>query len=301
MPDVAPKFIIWAPPFDEKAGGAIVLHLLCHRLNEMGRTAFLWPGPQPRLRWPPRLRPTLSWLRYTLTRRRRRYATGPFRAKLASGKDIAGAIVVYPEIVNGNPLGATHVVRWFLHKPGHHTGLVDYGPGELYFFIVDAFDEPDINPSPDNRLTLQWVNEIYRDRGGRQRSGSCYLMRHGAGRSLTHDVHDSVPIDALSHAEKADMFNRCERFYSYDPYTFYLWYAAICGCIPIVVPEPGVSKQAWKTEEADRYGIAYGEDDIAWAVTTREKLLDKLCRRRTEEDRMVRAFIAKCTDWYRTR
>jgi hypothetical protein len=300
VPDAAPKFIIWAPSFDEQAGGAIVLHLLCHRLNELGQTALLWPAQRPRLRWPPRLRPILSWLRYRLTFRGLRYATGPFPNKLATGRDIAGSIVVYPEIVNGNPLGATHVVRWFLHKPGYHTGVVDYGPGELYFFIVDAFDDPALNPSRDNRLTLQWTNEVYSDRGG-QRSGSCYLMRHGEERSISHDARGSVPIDALSHTEKADAFNRYARFYSYDPYTFYLWYAAICGCIPIVVPEPGLSKEAWKADEEDRYGIAYGEEDIGWAVATREKLLDKLRRRRVDEDRMVRAFVAKCTDWFRAR
>jgi hypothetical protein len=295
----APKFIIWVPTFDEKMGGAIVMHLLCHRLNEMGQTAHLWPASRPLVRWPPRPRSILRWLRYALIDRGRHFSTGPFPSVLASPRDVPGSIVVYPEIVRGNPLKADHVVRWFLHKPGFHTGIADYGPGELYFFIVDAFNDEAINPTPDNRLTLQWTNEAYRDRGGdATRSGSCYLMRHGAGRALAHDLRNSVPIDGLSHAEKADAFNRCERFYSYDPYTFYLWYAAICGCIPIVVPEPGMSRRDWKLHEEDRYGIAYGEADIPWAIETRGKLLDKLRSRRETEDMMVRAFIDKCKAWY---
>jgi hypothetical protein len=284
----SPKFVIWAPSFDETNGGSIVLHLLCRRLNEFGETALLWPHDRPaaRLGGNPR---------------ERLFSTGPFENPIAGPDDLQDAIVVYPEIVSGNPLGGRHVVRWFLHLPGYHTGKTGYGPDELYFYIVDAFNDPTINPHPENRLTLQWENDVYGKTNQGARSGSCYMMRHGAGRPLVHDLADSTPVDAMTHAEKAAEFNRRERFYSYDPYTFYLVYAAICGCIPIVVPEPGKTKDEWQPKPADRYGFAYGEEDIAWAVETRGALLDKLARRRVIEDDMVRRFAARCRDWYLSR
>ena len=44
------KFVIHAPTFDETSGGAIALHLLCHRLNLSGIEALLWPAPRPLVR-----------------------------------------------------------------------------------------------------------------------------------------------------------------------------------------------------------------------------------------------------------
>ena len=301
-PNGPDRFVVWAPGFSESNGGAILLHLLCRRLNEAGETALLWPAERPPL-WPnPGLmRGARRAFRYRRSGGDEAYSTGPFPNRLASADDIEGSIIVYPEMVAGNPIGGDRVVRWFLHRPGFHSGVVDYGPNELYFYVVEPFNDPSINPDSDNRLTLQWTNEVYRDEGRPGRQGSCYLMRHGSGRPLSHDLADSVSIEHLSHAGKAEEFNRRERFYSYDPYTFYLWYAAICGCIPIVVPEPGVPIETWKEKKEDRYGIAYGEEDIPRAVATRGLLLAKLRERRQTEDEMVAAFIAKCKHWYRSR
>jgi hypothetical protein len=139
------------------------------------------------------------------------------------------------------------------------------------------------------------MNGAYHDGdGGGTRQGSCHMMRKGAGRPLVHDTRDSPCLDGLSHEEIAAEFRRRERFYSYDPFTMYSWYAAICGCIPVVVPLPGVPKLEWIAEEEDRFGIAYGDDDVAWAVATRGKLIARLRDRRSSEDWMVRRFIERC-------
>lgn len=296
--DRTAKFIIWASSFSETDGGAIALHLLCHRLNEAGETAMVWPADRPLVRFPFSLRMMWRTLRYALAGRHQTYSTGPFGNRLASRRDIAGSIVVYPEIVAGNPLGGERVVRWFLHKPGHFTGIVDYGADELYFYIVDVFNDNHINTNLDNILNLKWMNDVYADEGVTDREGSCYLMKKGAGREIVHDLQDSTFIDILTPRQKAEEFNRRRYFYCYDPYTMYYMYAAICGCIPIVVPEPGKSKLDWHPKEVDRLGVAYGDEDVPWAIETREKLLDRLRGGREAEDRMLQAFIRKCKAWY---
>jgi len=290
------RFIIWTPTFDETSGGTISLHLLCHRLNEAGEEALIWPSerPRPSLRRP---RTILSWLKHVVTGRERGFSTGPFPNRIARPADVEGAIVVYPEITNGNPVKGEHVVRWFLHRPGHLTGVRNYGKDELYFYILAAFNDEEINPNSDNKLSIVWFNPVYRDEGRTDRQGSCYLMRKETGRELTHDLADSIRIDALSHAEKADEFSRRRYFYSYDPYTMYSTYAAICGCIPIVMKLPGVSREEWHPREQDRWGMAYGEEDIPYAVETRGKLLARLERWRADEDRMLADFIRKCKAW----
>jgi hypothetical protein len=287
-----PKFIIWAPSFDEQSGGGIVLHLLCRRLNELGETALIWHPDRPPLThrtWRDRL-----WaVRYELGNTKRAYRN-TFGNPVARRRDLAGAIVLYPEIVAGNPLASRTVARWLLHRPGYHTGSIDYGPSDLFFFYQEAFDDAAVTHGRAERLTLTWFHDAYRCTNEGERSGSAYMLRKGKGRPIAHDLNDSILVDDLSHEEKAAVFNRVKYFYCYDLYTMYGLYAALCGCIPIIIPDPGLPKEAWTPSEQDRYGIAYGEGDVASAVATRPKLLERLHQVRAEEDAMTLRFVGRC-------
>ncbi len=287
-------YIIYALPFEETSGGNIALHLLCDRLNEMGETAWLWPVGQPFRLLPnnwsslkDRLRQVRDWFRD------KQFSTGPFPRRIATRNDLRSAIILYPEIVGGNPLAADHVVRWFLHRPGYHLDNVDYGDGELYFFYQDAFNDPTINPHPENRLTLTFFNPVYRQTHFGERTGTCYLLRKGKERARGIDFGDQLCVDDLSHEEKAAAFNRYRYLHSFDTYSMYSVFAAMCGCVPVIEPVSGVSREQWFPEPADRYGLAYGWEDERWAVDTRDALLHGLARIREEQDAMLARFIVR--------
>lgn len=289
-----PEYVIWTTGWNEHVGGTIALHTLCDRLNESNVRAALWPDYKPNAR---RLKPWEMVFRSLLylVRGKRHFSRGPFNNPIASTRDVRDAIVVYPESVVGNPLRAARVVRWLLNRAGTFTeGRTDYGADDLYFFFQAAFDNPAYNASPENQLMVHWVNPTYRDLKLPGRTGTCHLMRKGAGRAIVHGS-GSIPVDGLSHEEKAQIFNRTEWFYCYDLYTFYTIYAGICGCVPIVVPDPAISKEDWIREPRDRYGVAYGDDDVDWAVSTRPNLLNQLQLQRAREQQMLTDFVAKCT------
>lgn len=288
------KLVIVADSFDDRSGGIVVLHLLCQRLVEAGEKALLWPRDRPRLQFWRNPRRYLGWLRYNMTRRHQLFSTGPFQTSLAGAGDLNDAVVVYPEIVADNPLKADKIVRWLLHKPGFHTGIVAYGKDDLLFYYQDAFYDPTLGDYKDNRLVLTWWNKEYRQFNHGFRSGSCYLVKKGQGRPLAHDLNDSILIDTLSHHEKAEVFNRTKYFFTYDPYTLYARYAALCGCIPIIVPQPGMTRDQWVPYEVERYGLAYGDEEIEWAVATRDLLLREIEREQGKEAAMLRSFIDKC-------
>jgi len=172
-----------------------------------------------------------------------------------------------------------------------------FGDRELYFFYQDAFNNSEINKDRDNLLRLVWYNDVYRDLGARYRDGSCYIIRKGIDREITHDISNSVLIDRLTHQEKAEQFNTRSIFYSYDTYTMYSTYAAVCGCISVVVPPPGLAISEWYPRSEDRYGIAYGEANIPWAIETRELLLNRIATDKESEDYMLQRFVQKCSDW----
>jgi hypothetical protein len=201
----------------------------------------------------------------------------PYNLPLARIGDVKDAIVIYPEIANGNPLGAKRVVRWLLNKPGFFTGEINYGSNDLFFYYHEHFNDWNLNPNKQNHLrVIELMSDVYKKTNNGERDGACYMVRKGGNRVLNQHEEGAFKVDALSHREMAEVFNRYKYFVSYDLYTMYSRYAAMCGCIPIVVPDPGMTKEQWRPEVENRYGIAYGWDDIPWAVHTREKLLNYL-------------------------
>lgn len=291
------KFVIATGGFDDRSGGLIALHLLCQRLTEAGATALIWPLDRPKLQFWRNPRRYLGWLRYHVERHERRFNIGPFATKFATSRDIANAIVVYPEIVAGNPLGGRRVVRWLLNKPGFFTGEANYGADDLFFYFMQAFDDPRWNRYPDNELCVTWTHPAYVDKSYAERAGTCHMVRKGAGRGLSAPV-GSIEIDGLSHDETAEMFDRSERFVCFDLYTRYTIYAALSGCLPIVVPQSGLSAEQWMPNIEDRYGVAYGEENISWALETRQLLRERLARQDARENGLLRHFIERCASHF---
>lgn len=289
-----PEFLIYAPAFDPGSGGVIVLHTLCERLNAAGVSAALWPN----------LRPVRSQL-FSLAGARamaahlgrggdRGFGRGPFPSPVADTSDVADAIVVYPETVAGNPLRARNVVRWLLHRPGFHTDAVDFGPDDLFFHYTDAFADP----ARDSRLLrVTQVSAAYRQTNGSPRRGSCYLVRKGEG-PLDRHPPGAVRVDGLDHEAMAAAFNTAEFLYTYDPYTLYTLYAALCGCPSVFLPPPGMTRADWNSGERVP-GLAFGEEEKEWARRTRPDLVARLDRDLAEEADMLRDFVVRCRAHFR--
>jgi len=296
------KYIIYAPPFDENGGGAIALHRLCHLINDCGGEAYLHPFiPSFELHhynaaeiglYAKAIYDASNLANYRINEAFRTPVLRP-QDSSAPGKD---CIVIYPEIAFGNPLRATNVVRWLLHNPGHHTGKVYYGRGEIYYryadFCIQEFNYPG-SETADLILRIQYIPiDQYREQPqdrARERAGTAYCLRKGRGRPPIHDTAGSILIDGKSHAEIAATFKSVKQFISYDPYTHYSYFAAIAGCESIVAPLENTTKEQWKPNVADRYGLAYGFDDLEFARATRplalerQMLLDRESKQRTHD------------------
>ena len=276
------KFIIYAMPFYEQSGGSVVLHRLCHLLNEYGESAYIWP-------WSLGREPDGEGI------------CKSFNTPLAKISDLSDkTIVVYPEGISGNPLMAKNVVRWLLYKPGFFTGEVNYGKDELFFYSQKEFIPPEFNTPEENRLGI-WLSflDVYRQTNYGRRKGTCYILRKGKNRKIVHNIKNSILIDGKSNQEIAEIFNNTKCCISYDLHTAYTAYAALCGCIPIVIPESGLSKEEWCSKEEESYGVAYGFCDIDYAKKTREKLLLETKQHEKKTEESVENFILKCKSFFR--
>lgn len=299
MQPAQPRFTIFAYGYKQDVGGIIVLHKLCDQLNRLGYAACLWPARKPVRRGSN----PLVWFFQELKHRLKGFPVNPdFLTPLATEHDLPGSIVIYPEIVSGNPLKADHVVRWLLHKPGFHTGQVNYGANDLFFYFNKAFDDSTLNPNPDHQLqVVHLLTSIYQQTNNGHRSGTCYLVRKGGQRDLIHHEDKDIRVDKMSHEERARIFNTCETFISYDMHSLYSAYAALCGCRSIVIPEPGLTKEAWLPDEKERYGIAYGMDDMDWAASTLTLLKKRFADLEQASIDSVQNFVRKAGDYFANR
>lgn len=291
------NYIIYAPSFNENSGGSIVLHRLCDLLNSIGEKAYLWQfyGKEPLFDKKKPIRSLYILLRFLLQKWFGEYKTNPlFNTPIATKKHLHNSIVIYPEIVSGNPLKVDNIVRWFLHQPGYHTGEINYGKNELYFFYQDAFNNPSINVQSDNKLMVLYIrDDIYKQTNFAVREGSCYLIKKGKNKPFVHDMKNSICIDSMSHQEISKVFNQTEYFISYDTHTMYLVYALMCGCKSIVIPDEGISKEIWQPIEDLRSGISYGFDNKEYNENDKNKLFSYIKQIDDNTNNSVKTFVSK--------
>lgn len=286
------KFIIYAPQYRRKSGGAIVMNKLCDTLNREDFPAKLWPlwKPLPSLSAIFHRKTPLyvGWWLYT-----RGYPTNPaYITPLANPSDIADSIVVYPEIVNGNPLRAKRYVRWLLHEPGFHKGRFEYATGDLYFYFQKAFNKHCEDMVCGGNLIVEDMPlDTFRKTHFGERTKICYMIRKGRHRPDLPNLRGEWVVDGMNHESLARAFNECRICYFYDAYTAYAPLAAACGCIPVVVPLPGLTKEQWSPHQP-HLGVAYGDDDIPRALATREALLDGMRSTERRNVDSVRNFVS---------
>ena len=103
-------FLVWAPPYTHRSSGVRALFRLCHHLNQAGYPSAMVAEPGD--------------------------ALPEWNTPLHSGP-VGDSIVIYPEIVSGNPLGARRVIRWALNNPGLLGGDTTY-PDEEMVFVYDV-------------------------------------------------------------------------------------------------------------------------------------------------------------------
>jgi hypothetical protein len=219
------NFVIWAPPFDLAFGGSIALHRLGHNLATLGHRVWLWASSK-----------NPEWL-------------GQLTEDFS---DVPDAIVVYPEVVCGNPLlSFDRVVRWILNTPGVIGGDGVFGDRDLILLWSREYRvDPKYKVSGELTAWRDWSH--FRDLG-LPRRGACYAVRKGTDRHA-HPA-DALCIDDYGLRGGDDylieVFNSREAFYCYDDHTALVELARLCGC-RVVPAFPSAPSDAERMALADQ-------------------------------------------------
>jgi hypothetical protein len=303
------KFIIFSPHYDSNNGGAIALHKLCDIINRNGGEAYMHPMFNSH---------ETSMLNnldvFEVIEKEKKillenfvaivntdYRT-PVRHIFQDKNYDADWIVVYPEIVFGNPLGAKNIVRWFLHNPWFHTGKFFYSRGEFHIRHSSLFKEylfPECCLSKNTLNVVDFnLSRFNTDGASLNRTGTAYCMRKGRGRQIEHDLSNSILIDGMSIADVIQVFKTVKTFYSYDTETAFSQYAALCGCDSVVIPDPNISEIQWRPDMRYAYGVAYGQRNIEIARSTASLLRPFMLELEQNSVREVLSFVNEASDHF---
>lgn len=295
------KFVIVSP--QQVCGGPIVLHALCKHLCDLGHDARILyslgfgcgnKGLISRANY------YRKWLQYVLKLKPLAYE--PVKGCRATwfpfvGKD---TIVVYPETMFGNPLGAKKIVRWLLYHYRFKQTPGAYHEKDLFVAYRDIFNDKELNPQGYLVKTPYFDLDTYKRYNFGERKGTCYIIRKGAKRPDLPQSFDGVIIDKMSEQEIVRIFNECKYCVSYDTQTAYSSIAALCGCISVVIPEEGKRKEDYLTNSEKKYGVAWGfsEAEIQYALET-QHLVEKvyLDFNRSGKD-SARNFVEICENYF---
>ena len=288
---------IYTNSYDANSGGAVVLHRLCHIVNKYSEHNAYLVKLNPFYYGKRSFKKYLSKLKW--------HFVGKYKFKINPNwntpvwekiQDIpSNSVAIYPEIINGNPLKITNVVRWLLHQPGHHTGIIDYGENELYSKFNSAikdFQRQSCLTSENELKVIYYPIDIYTHSEDVEKDiETCYLVRKGFNKPCIHSA-DAIKIDGLDHYQTANIFRRSRKFISYDDYTAYSIFSILCGCESYVVPGDGQSVTDWYPNIEDRYGISYGfsDEQIKWAEETKGNVYKHILK---EHEKSI-ARVNKC-------
>ncbi|WP_337465972.1 hypothetical protein [Megasphaera sp.] len=208
-------------------------------------------------------------------------------------------IVVYPEVASGNPLHAKHVVRWLLYYNRHNDDSW-YSSDDLFVSYREQFFNHKLNPDNNLLKIFHFDQALYKRTNYGERQGVCYFIRKGKTRTDLPKKYDGPILDDLPEIEKVKILNQCERCYLYDTQTFYASIAALCGCIPIVVPEPGKTRKDYVKEDDKIFGVAYGDtpEEIEYAIRTRDKVQQRITNMLRDNEPNVLNFVKVCKDYF---
>ena len=108
--------------YEQKYAGVRAMYYLCHALNELGQEAYILGAEMDVMH----LRcPRLQLKDF------KRHQQGQY-----------APIMVYPEVVSGNPYNMPNVVRWLLNKPGLLGGDKELSESEMVFvYTADYMPE----------------------------------------------------------------------------------------------------------------------------------------------------------------
>lgn len=290
------KYAVHAPPFKDTSGGIMVLYNFASRLRSLGCSVSMTGpagGPDP---WNIPIRPSSDVFKDPNT------------------------VVIYPEIVLGNPLMVKRFAHWLLYYLGVIGGAFEYSERDVIMAyaswdIADAIGAPGV-PHPvktPHQILVQasdWGLHLRTQTTAKPaaRKTSYYLVKKGAkiwpkdslerNISAISQIAQPLPQDFFSPVSFCNLMQNTEYFFTYDAHTYYSVLASLCGSTSVVLLPRGMnSDSVKKLLPWTRQGIAFGMHEVKWARETAHDLRKFMECVEQYTQASVRFFVNMTQEW----
>ena len=209
MPIKVPYLIV-TPFYRHYSAGIRMLHRLCHYLREEGYEAYVNTDCI-----------NLDWNEETCyPEDYPRFANE--------------GIIIYPEVVKGNPLNGKIIVRYILNHLGWSGGDKEY-PTEDILFTCNA--ETLGKYVPDGHiLCIPLIEDFFKDEG-LPRKGGCFFVGKGISVPRIPETEEMKEIIGMNREEVAHTLKTSTILITYDNFSLIIEEAKKCGCQVRVVGE----------------------------------------------------------------
>lgn len=250
-------YYISAPRWAYHSAGGRALHLLCHALNRAGEEAYITNHPFGEY-LAPWSSPELMVEVLSKKRAKRHFLEG------------RTPIIVYPEVITGNPLGGPVVARWVLNFPGFLGGDLEYAPEELVFGYSAEIAESAKVPGQVLHMPTIDTRIFYPPENHSERKGACFFSSKykGPHSAITNNCFHITRFqsDSLTPQELSNILRKSEVFYTYEN-TALATEAVLCGCPAVFIPNEFLVKRIGECE-LGKEGYAWGIECLDFARAT---------------------------------
>ncbi len=231
------RFLIASPRYDHQIGGVMLLHQLCDMLNRQGFEAamVLYGGSPPHYNW------AYSNLAELYHPRHQRVELSMDNVDQSVRDFLEHGVIIYPERVTGNPLGASRVIKYLLYKDEKY---VRETPSEYLLSFSKLF-----HANPDGYLFKPFSDDNLHANGARHWSErSMDLTYFGKGPQFTEcfRIPQTLVLSRKWPEDKNQLgilLRQCRYFFTWDAVTQTNLDAVACGAVPVMLHDLQMGRQ----------------------------------------------------------
>lgn len=203
--------------------------------------------------------------------------------------------VIIPSFEWKNNNKIKHVARWLLYHVNCQQS-VNVEKGD-YVYNFGTFYS--CNSIPENKLTMyDYHLNIFYDKKVNRNKKYCFILNKKTPENYLEIINN---FDATylgdwktngGYEFLFEKFNEHEYFLTFDDKSFYSTAAALCGTKSIILTDNDTDPKKYREQNPiQKFGVAYGINDIEWAENTINLVRDNIEKLQIEDEKTINNFL----------